>query len=193
MMIGAIVWAHVFAGDAGPGAGFMHPLTGVDHLLAMFCVGVLSARIGGRAVWLIPVSFVLAMLFGGIVGMAGVPLPGTELGIAASVLTLGGLLALGDRTPMRLGILAAAVFGLFHGFAHGHEMPIVRSPALYAVGFLVSTSGLHVLGALSGALAMCRPGGASRLRATGAIVSVAGVYFAARTLGILPPVRTLSW
>lgn len=192
MTLVPVVWAHVFAGDAGPGAGFMHPLTGADHLLAMFCVGVLSARIGGRAIWAVPAAFVAVMLVGGIAGLTDIPLPASELGIAISVLVLGGILAVGGRTPMSLAVAAAGIFGLFHGYAHGQEMPQVSSPALYAIGFLVSTAGLHVLGALSGALALCRPGGAGRLRAGGALVSLAGVYFAARTLDVLSAVRSLT-
>lgn len=192
MTIGPIVLAHVFASDAGPGAGFMHPLTGADHLLAMFCVGVLSARIGGRAIWAIPAAFVAVMLVGGIVGMLGGALPASEMGIAASVLALGGLLATKHRTPMAAGIVAAGMFGLFHGFAHGHEMPLVRSPALYAVGFLVSTAGLHLLGALSGALALCRPNGTKHLRAAGALVSAAGLYFAVQTFGALAGVASFG-
>jgi urease accessory protein len=177
-----MVFAHVFAGDAGPGAGFMHPLTGADHLLAMFCVGVLSARIGGRAIWTVPGAFVAVMLVGGIAGMSGLELPAPELGIALSVLGVGALLALGDRAPAALACVAAGFFGMYHGFAHGREMPVVSSPALYALGFLVSTAGLHLAGALSGALTMCRPGGAGRLRVVGAMVSVIGLLFAARTL-----------
>ena len=192
MTIGPAVLAHVFAGDAGPGAGFMHPLTGADHLLAMFCVGVLSARIGGRAVWALPAAFVGVMLLGGILGMTGVALPASEFGIAASVLALGGLLAIGHRTPMVVGLVAAGTFGLFHGFAHGHEMPLASSPLLYAIGFLISTAGLHVLGALSGALALCRPGGAAHLRAVGAVVSVAGLYFAAHTVGVVSAASSLT-
>jgi urease accessory protein len=183
-MFTPVVLAHVFAGDAGPGAGFIHPLTGVDHLLAMFCIGVLSARIGGRAIWMVPGAFVSVMLVGGICGMRGLGLPAPEIGIAVSVLGLGALLALGDRTPTQVACVAAGLFGLYHGFAHGREMPLAISPALYAVGFLVSTAGLHVAGALTGALTMCRPGGALRLRVAGAIVSVIGMFFAARALGL---------
>lgn len=185
-MIAPVVWAHVFAGDAGPAAGFMHPLTGPDHFLAMFTVGVLSARIGGRAVWAVPAAFVTVMLAGGIVGMAGAALPGAEIGVAASVIVLGLLLALGERTPMALALVAAGMFGLYHGYAHGREMPRVNAPALYALGFLVSTAGLHVMGALTGALVLCRPRGAARLRIAGALVGVAGGLFVARATAIAP-------
>jgi urease accessory protein len=189
---GPVVWAHVFVGNAGPGAGFMHPLTGADHLLAMFSVGVLSSRIGGRAIWTVPTSFVVAMLVGGVLGMTGIELPAAELGVAVSVLLLGALLVVGERTPTRLTLAAAAVFGLFHGFAHGREMPLVTSPALYAIGFLASTAGLHVLGALSGALILCYPGGARQLRRAGAFIGVAGMYFAAHALAVVTTLPSLA-
>lgn len=190
-MIGPVVWAHVFAGDAGPAAGFMHPLTGPDHFLAMFTVGVLSARIGGRAIWTVPATFVTVMLAGGIVGMSGVALPGAELGVAVSVVVLGALLALGDRTHVVLALVAAGMFGLYHGYAHGREMPRVSAPALYALGFLVSTAGLHVMGALTGELCLCRPRGAARLRVAGALVGIAGALFVARAMALLPSVAHL--
>lgn len=177
-----VLWAHVYVGDAGPAAGFMHPLTGLDHLLAMFSVGVLSARIGGRAIWTVPAAFVAVMLIGGILGIAGVALPASELGVAASVVVLGALLALGGRVPLTLAITAAGIFGLYHGFAHGREMPRVSAPALYALGFLVSTAGLHVMGALTGELALCRPRGGRRLRAAGALVGIAGCFFVAHAV-----------
>ena len=187
MVIAPVVWAHVYAGDAGPAAGFMHPLTGPDHLLAMFTVGVLSARIGGRAIWLVPAAFVTVMLVGGILGVTGVALPASELAIAASVVVLGSLLAVGGRTPIALAIAAAAIFGLYHGFAHGREMPRVSAPALYALGFLVSTAGLHVMGALTGELALCRPRGERRLRVAGAVVGIAGCFFVAHALPMALP------
>lgn len=187
MVIAPVIWAHVYAGDAGPAAGFMHPLTGPDHLLAMFTVGVLSARIGGRAIWLVPAAFVTVMLVGGILGVTGVALPASELAIATSVVVLGSLLALGGRTPIALAIAAAAIFGLYHGFAHGREMPRVSAPALYALGFLVSTAGLHVMGALTGELALCRPRGERRLRIAGALVGIAGCFFVAHALPMVLP------
>lgn len=177
-----VVWAHVYVGDAGPAAGFMHPLTGLDHLLAMFTVGVLSARIGGRAIWTVPAAFVTVMLVGGIIGFAGIALPGSELGVAASVVILGTLLALDGRLRIGLALTAAAIFGLYHGFAHGREMPRVSAPALYALGFLVSTAGLHVMGLLAGELALCRPRGERRLRVAGVLVGIAGCFFVARVL-----------
>jgi urease accessory protein len=168
---------HVFVGDGGPGAGFMHPLTGLDHLLAMYAVGVVSAQIGGRAIWTVPSAFVLMMIVGGILGATSAPLPGTELGVAMSVVILGVAVAGAGRVPAWSALAAAGFFGVFHGFAHGGEMPTAASPALYALGFAVSTAGLHVLGALTGLLALCRREGHTRLRWAGVAIGLAGLCF----------------
>lgn len=172
-------FAHVYVGDGGPAAGFMHPLTGPDHLLAMYAVGVLSAQLGGRAIWTVPAAFVLVMLVGGILGATNTPLPGTELGVAISVVVLGVAVAAAGRVPTWSALAAAGLFGLFHGHAHGAEMPAVAAPALYALGFAVSTVGLHVLGALTGLLVLCRRRGATGLRWAGASIGVVGLLFVA--------------
>jgi urease accessory protein len=174
--------AHVFVGDGGPAAGLMHPLLGADHVTAMFSVGVLSARIGGRAIWTVPATFVLVMIVGGILGATIAPLPGIELGVATSVLVLGVALAAAGRAPVWSALVAAGFFGLFHGYAHGGEMPAVASPVLYALGFAVSTIGLHIIGVLSGLLALCRRHGATRLRGAGVVIGLAGVWFVAAAL-----------
>ena len=182
-----IALAHAFVGDGGPGAGFMHPLTGPDHLLAMFAVGILSAQIGGKAVATVPSAFVLAMIAGGMLGLARVLLPGAELGVAASVVVLGAAVAVGARTPLWAVHAAAGLFGLFHGFAHGAEMPVAASPALYALGFAVSTAGVHALGALTGLLVLCRAHGPTRLRWSGAAIGVAGLLFVASVVRLPRP------
>jgi urease accessory protein len=166
--------AHGFVGDGGPAAGFMHPLTGPDHLLAMYAVGLLSAQIGGRAIWTVPGAFVLVMVAGGILGAATGPLALTELGVAVSVVALGAAVAVGGRAPVWIALAAAGCFGFFHGHAHGVEMPAASSPPLYALGFAVSTIGLHVLGALTGLLVLCRRRGRGRLRWTGVCIALAG-------------------
>jgi urease accessory protein len=182
--------AHVFGGNGGPAAGFMHPLTGADHLLAMVAVGVLSAQIGGRAIWTVPSAFVLVMIAGGVLGAMAPPLRGIELGIAFSVLILGAAIAGGGAVPAWSALAAAGFFGFFHGYVHGTEMPAAASPALYAVGFAVSTAGLHVLGALTGLLVLCRERGSIRLRGAGLVVALAGVYFIVAGLRRpLPPAK----
>lgn len=181
-LLPSVARAHAFVGDAGPAAGFMHPLTGPDHLLAMFAVGVLSVQIGGRAVWAVPCAFVTVMVLGGAAGAFGVPFPGNELGVAASVVVLGASIAFGEHVPLWAALVAAAAFGICHGFAHGREMPRAASPALYALGFAVSTSGLHVMGALTGELVRCRARGAAHLRCAGALVSITGFVFVAQAV-----------
>lgn len=168
---------HVFAGDGGPGAGFMHPLTGPDHLLAMYAVGVVSAQIGGRAIWTVPAAFVAMMVAGGILGATSGPLPATELGVAMSVVVLGAAVAGAGRVPAWTALAAAGFFGAFHGYAHGAEMPAAVSPALYVLGFVVATAGLHVLGALSGLLVLCRPHADARLRWAGVVIGLIGAWF----------------
>jgi urease accessory protein len=182
----SLAFAHIYGGDGGPGAGFMHPLTGVDHLLAMYAVGLLSAVLGGRAIWTVPGAFVAMMTVGGLVGMLHLPLSGAEAGVALSVIVLGAAVAIGPSVPALFALLAAGVFGLLHGYAHGAEMPSVSSPGLYVLGFVAATAGLHVLGALSGLLAQCRPTGAYRVRLGGAAIATVGVFL------LLSLVRTTS-
>lgn len=170
-----VALAHAFGGNGGPGAGFMHPLTGGDHLLAMFTVGLLSAAIGGRAIWTVPSAFVLAMIAGGVLGIAHLPLPGAEIGVALSVVMLGAALALGPRMPVSCALAVTATFGMYHGHVHGTEMPLVASPALYVLGFVAATAGLHLIGAVSGLLMQCRAGGTTRLRASGAAIAGIGL------------------
>src|SRR5262249_7386140 len=139
--------AHGFAGS-----GWLHPLTGRDHMLAMFAVGAWSAQLGGRAIWAVPSAFVCAMAIGGMAALRGWPPPGTEILIAASVLGLGLAIALDRRFAWPVAALATALFGLAHGSAHGSEMPRTADAASYVIGFLVTTAGLHVAGAAGGLL-----------------------------------------
>lgn len=141
--------AHVGAGTNGFDSGFLHPLTGPDHLLAMVAVGVVAATWrSDRTLWLAPGAFLLGMVGGGIAGMAGVPFPGAELLIAASVLLLGIAIAAavtdGKGSAWVLPILAAA--GIAHGHAHGAEAPSAAHPVLYVAGFLLATACVHVAG-----------------------------------------------
>ncbi len=144
----------------------------------MVTVGLLSAQIGGRALWLVPGSFLACMMVGGAVGISGRELPAVEYGIAASIVLLGLGVAL--RQPFHLAIPAvmAGVFGLFHGHAHGMEMPSVNSPALYAGGFVVATLALHILGVVIGRFAIHSVRGEMALRWAGAAIALAGIGFA---------------
>jgi urease accessory protein len=171
--------AHVGAGS-GAIAGFLHPLLGTDHLLAMLTVGLLSAQLGGRAIWTVPVTFVSVMALGGLMGLLGMPLPLVEFGIAASVIVLGIALLSKATLPEWLAMAFVAVFAVFHGHAHGAELPSVTSVIdviAYVVGFLVATAGLHVIGALIGYMLLRSARGALMLRGSGLLIALVGIYF----------------
>ncbi|MBL8706193.1 MAG: HupE/UreJ family protein [Rhodospirillales bacterium] len=139
--------AHVAGGIAGGlGAGFAHPLFGLDHLLAIVSVGALGAVIGGSALWALPATFMGVMVAGGLLALAGIGLPGVELGIAASLVVFGALLAARIGMPVMLSVAIVAVFALFHGHAHGNEVPEMASPAAYVLGFVAATGLLHLVG-----------------------------------------------
>ena len=143
----AIALAHTGHADAnGLVHGFIHPATGIDHVLAMIAVGVLAAQLGGRALWLVPLSFVAVMAFAGALGMAGIHLPFVEVGVALSVVVLGLAIAF----PLNLSTVATMAlvgfFALFHGHVHGAEMPSAMSALPYAAGFVAATALLHAIG-----------------------------------------------
>ena len=167
-----------FAHEAGHGGGFMdglsHPVYGLDHFLAMISIGILSAQIGGRARWIIPTTFVGAMLLGGMLGMNDVGLPYVELGIVTSVLALGVAIAAKWKFPMILSMLLIGCFAIFHGHAHGTEMP-GSEPTLYACGFLSGAAGIHLAGLLVGTVAGGLRYGTQFLRYLGA--GIAGIGF----------------
>lgn len=173
--------AHVASGIAGGiaggfGGGFSHPLTGPDHFLAMLAVGIWGAQMGGRSVWTLPVAFPLIMAMGGVAGMAGLPLPGVETGIAVSVLVLGLAIAAVWRPAEPVPLVLIAVFAVFHGYAHGAELPAAADPAAYAVGFVVATGLIHVLGILIG-IALNRPLQGGLARGLGGLIAAGGIYF----------------
>jgi urease accessory protein len=127
-------------------SGFLHPLSGFDHLVAMVAVGLWAAQLGGRARWLVPVAFVSVMALGGALGRTGLTIPGVEQAIAASVLVLGLLIAMAVRPPVAVGMGLAGLFAIFHGFAHGAEMPATASGLGYGEGFIAATVLLHAVG-----------------------------------------------
>ena len=141
--------AHIIPGTAhGLREGFVHPFTGMDHLLAMFAVGMWAAQHRGRAMWMIPLTFVGVMGLGGAIGLAGAALPGAavEIGIACSVLVLGALIATSAQFKLSWSMCLVGLFALFHGYAHGHEMPAAMSAATFSAGFMAATLLLHGLG-----------------------------------------------
>ncbi|WP_061239383.1 HupE/UreJ family protein [Ectopseudomonas composti] len=145
-LIPVFAFAHPGHGDSGLMAGVGHPLGGMDHLLAMFAVGLWAAQQKGRACWMLPVTFVGGMLLGGLLGVDGFAIAYLETGIAASVLTLGLLVAMAARPPVAFALGITGLFGLAHGMAHGLELPEMSSPAAYAIGFVIATSALHAAG-----------------------------------------------
>lgn len=163
--LGAFVSTSAFA-HTGTGAasglvhGFMHPVGGLDHILAMVAVGILAFVAGGRALWALPLAFMAAMLAGGAMGMSGMSLPLVETGIGASIVVIAGLAALGAPLPLLVSAPLVAFFGLFHGFAHGAEMPLDASGLSYAAGFIAATGLLHVAG-IAGSVAVARAVGAN--------------------------------
>src|SRR5580704_18011312 len=149
-------YAHTGVGDtSGFVHGFAHPISGVDHVLVMVAVGLFAAHLGGRALWLVPLSFVSMMVVGGACGMAGVELPFVEVGIGMSVVILGLAVAIGYRIPTAAAMAMVGLFAVFHGHAHGVEMPESTSGLEYGIGFLLATALLHVCG-ISLGLAICR-------------------------------------
>jgi len=161
--------------------GFLHPISGLDHVLAMVAVGVLAAQLAGRALWLLPAVFIAVMAAAAAFGVAGVAPPYAELGIAASVLVLGAVIALRFGMPTSLAVLMVGIFAVFHGVAHGAEMPATIFGLAYGAGFVVATALLHVIGigAAFVARALGEPLGGYAVRSLGAIVGVIGVMLVA--------------
>lgn len=171
------VLAHAQKGEAvGLLTGFRHPISGLDHVLAMVAVGLWGAQLGSPAIWLLPVAFPMVMAFGGMLGLMGVPLPGAEIGIAASAILLGAAVMFEVRTSLTLAAVLAAFFAIFHGHAHGTELPPGQSALLYSMGFVIATGCLHAVGIGIGTVNRWS-WGQSLLRVTGAVVAVGGVFF----------------
>ena len=173
----APVDAHVQTGEAsGFLTGVGHPVSGLDHVVAMIAVGLWGAQLGVPALWLLPVTFPMMMALGGLIGLLGVPLPGIEVGIAASAVVLGLVVMFALRPPLAVAVALVALFAIFHGHAHGTELPPGQSALLYSMGFVVATGCLHGVGIAIGVIQRWR-WGQTLLRAAGAVVALAGVVF----------------
>jgi urease accessory protein len=174
--------------EVGGGAGFLtgllHPALGFDHLLAMLSVGILSVQIGGRAIWHVPATFVLIMIVGGFLGIKGVGIPMVEAGIAISVLILGAALAADKLIPEWVAVISVAVFGTFHGHAHGTEMPLIANPWLYGLGFVTGTSIIHLMGVSLGFGFRRWRRGPGLLRAAGVCIAGVGCFFLIAARGL---------
>jgi urease accessory protein len=169
--------AHVQAGEAaGFLSGFRHPISGLDHILAMVSVGLWGAQLGAPAIWLLPVVFPMVMAFGGFLGLLGVPLPGVEVAIALSAVLLGLAVAREARPPLAVAAALVGFFAIFHGHAHGTELPPGQSGILYSIGFVVATGLLHLTGIGIGLVHRWRWGRVA-LRVAGALVTIAGLGF----------------
>ncbi len=169
--------AHIVAGESGGFlSGFKHPISGLDHILAMVSVGLWGAQLGAPAIWLLPVTFPIVMAFGGFLGLIGAPFPGVEVGIAMSALLLGAAVMAQWRPPLVAAAALVGVFALFHGHAHGAELPPGESGLLYSVGFVIATGLLHLVGITIGTVHKWG-WGRRLLQAAGAGVAMGGVYF----------------
>lgn len=166
---GQPAFAHGFAGS-----GWMHPITGIDHMLAMLAVGAWSAQMAGRAIITVPAAFVCAMAAGSLAAQCHFAFPATEAVIALSLFALGIAIALDRRPAMPIAALATALFGLAHGWAHGAEIPHTADTPTYVAGFLTTTAGLHVAGAAGGLLLLERHNGRRWLRSAGIVIAIAG-------------------
>jgi Hydrogenase/urease accessory protein len=175
--------AHQQSGVAGGFvSGFTHPLFGPDHVVAMVAVGLWGAQLGAPAIWVLPITFPLIMAFGGLLGVLGIPIPGVEVGIALSAIALGGMVALQARPPLWAAMVLVGVFAIFHGHAHGAELPEAANPLAYGVGFVIATGLLHLTGILIGLL-ISRPLGATAVRVCGGVIALIGAYFLMNALG----------
>jgi urease accessory protein len=177
LLFARVVEAHVQKGEAaGFLSGVRHPISGLDHVLAMIAVGLWGAQLGAPAIWLLPVAFPVVMAFGGMMGLMGIPLPGAEIGIAASAILLGAAVMFESRPRLFIAASLVGFFAIFHGHAHGTELPPGQSGFLYSIGFVIATGCLHGIGITIGLIH--RWGwGQKVVRLAGAGVAAAGFLF----------------
>ena len=177
ILLPATASAHTETGAIGGlVSGFSHPLTGLDHMVAMVAVGLWGAFLGGRAIWMLPVAFPVVMAFGGALGVLGVPIPAIETGIAISGVVLGLMVAFAVKPPIWLAALIVGLFGMFHGHAHGTELPESANALAYSAGFVISTGLLHLSGIALGLLVHW-PWGRIAVRCGGFAIAAVGLGF----------------
>ena len=189
LVMAVLLWpswllAHAGGSGGGFGSGLMHPIGGWDHILAMVAVGIWGAQLGRPAVWILPVTFPLVMAFGAALGLMGWGVPGVEIGIALSALVLGIMVMLEVKPPIAISIPIVGVFAIFHGHAHGTELPPHSSGLLYSIGFVISTGLLHAVGIGIGLIHRWEAG-ALALRGAGTVVLIGGGIFLGNSLGWL--------
>jgi urease accessory protein len=169
--------AHTGGSVAGGFAGgFAHPLAGADHIAAMVAVGLWGAFLGVPAIWLLPIVFPMVMALGGVIGIFGIAIPWVETGIALSAIVLGLMVAVGARPPLAVAAVLVGAFAIFHGHAHGTELPPGADAVAYSAGFVIATGLLHVAGIAFGGLARW-PAGRFAVRAAGGAIAIAGMTF----------------
>jgi urease accessory protein len=175
------VYAHIGVSPTHDLAhGLAHPLTGLDHLLAMFAVGLWAAQRGGRAIWFVPLTFVLVMTLGTALGMSGVSIPFVESGIAISILVLGIFVATAARLPLWISAAIVGLFALLHGHAHGAEIPASTTGLTYVVGFILATIFLHAAGISVGVITQRLHSSPRIVRYAGAAIAVCGLLLCIR-------------
>jgi urease accessory protein len=183
LMLPLEAFAHTPAEVAlGLRSGLLHPITGLDHVVAMVAVGLWGAQLGAPAIWILPITFPLVMAAGKLLGLANVPLPGVEEAVALSGIALGILVALHARPPLWVATLIVGAFAIFHGYTHGRELPHAADPLAYGAGFVIATGLLHLCGILIG-LMVRWPLGERAVRACGAAIGCVGAYFLFAALG----------
>src|ERR1035438_6793908 len=168
--------AHEGGVAGGFSSGFMHPVLGWDHIVAMVAVGLWGAFLGRPAIWVLPIVFPMVMAFGGAIGLSGLHLPAVETGIALSAIVLGAVVAFAVRPPIWVAAVIVGSFAIFHGYAHGVELPKAADPLGYSLGVVIATGLLHLLGIAIG-LVVRWPAGKVAVRAVGAAIAMAGVAF----------------
>ena len=168
--------AHSGSVATGFAGGLVHPVLGADHVVAMVAVGLWGAFLGRPAIWLLPITFPLMMAAGGVLGILGVPIPAVEAGIAASAVVLGLMVALAARPPLWVAALLVGAFAIFHGHAHGRELPAGADAIAFSFGFVIATGLLHLTGVAFGLLASS-PAGRLAVRTAGGAIALAGLMF----------------
>ena len=170
--------AHSFTGRIGFYDGISHPVLGLDHFLAMVSVGIVSAQIGGRAIWTVPLTFVIIMIFGGLFGFLLIieEFYFVEIGIILSVILLGFAISIDKKIPTKVIIFFVGIFGFFHGTAHGLEMPNAANPFYFALGFITGTATLHIFGVIIGYFSIKTKLTSLILKLTGMVFAIYGVY-----------------
>ena len=182
VLLPLLAQAHIEQGQAtGLLTGLQHPWSGLDHILAMIAVGLWGALLGSPAIWVLPIAFPMMMSFGAMMGLLGIPLPGVEIGIAVSAISLGLMVSLDVRARLPIAAALVGFFAIFHGHAHGTELPEGQSGLLYSMGFVIGTGCLHGVGILIGLIDVY-PAGKTVLRLAGVFIAIMGCLFLWRAM-----------